>query len=74
MTTYTGLIPISLDVISIALHSSPFVNDLPDSYLLKYKSHLQLHSLNFLTDFNHLLTCLDNFPLYLELVMLPITV
>jgi hypothetical protein len=39
MATYMGLIPISLDVISITLHDSPFVKDLPDFYLLKYKSH-----------------------------------
>jgi hypothetical protein len=69
MATYTGLIPISLDVISITLRGSPFVKG--SAIFLFVEIQVTLISpefLNFLTDFNRLLTCFDDFPLSLELV------
>ena len=73
--TSMGLIPISLDAISITFSDSPFVKG--SARFLSvciYVTVITPEFLNFLTDFKRLFTCLDDFALSLELFTLAITV
>jgi hypothetical protein len=75
MATHTGLIPITLDAICNTLHGIPFVKG--SARFLSVEIYVTLiisEFLDFLRDFNSILTCIDDFTLSLELVTLPITV
>jgi hypothetical protein len=75
MATHTGLIPITFDAICITLHDIPFVKG--SARFLSVEIYVTLiisEFLDFLRDFNSILTCIYDFTLSLELVTLPITV
>ena len=75
MATHVGLMPISLDALSITTRDSPFVKGSARFLAVwTYSNAITPEFLNFLTAFNLFLMCLFDFILSFELFTLVMTV